>query len=148
MTSKYATTANELNARLDNSAKTQLVGKDYGFPIEGQIPITFQRLPTGAIANFNPYYQYTELVSGTAISLSNAQLLNCINRELTFKCNDPGAATTLTLVGGALFNGGAGLDVATFDAANESVLVIFVTAPLSGSVPRVHVKSLRNVVLS
>lgn len=148
MTSKYATNAKELNARLDNSAKPQLVEKTYGYPVEGQIPFTFQRLPTGAIADFDPYYQYTELVSGTAISLSNAQLLNCVGRRLVFKCNDPGAATTLTLVGGALFNGGAGLDVATFDAVNESVLSIFVTAPLSGSVPRVHVEFLRNVVLS
>jgi len=148
MTSKYATNSQETTARLDGAFKYPMVDKNYGLPVEGQIPFTYQLLPTGAIANFNPYYQYTEIVAGTAISLSNAQLLNCVGRELVFKCNSPGASTTLTLVGGALFNGGAGLDVATFDAANESILVIFVTAPASGSIPRVHVKSLRNVVLS
>lgn len=148
MTSKYATNARELTQIRSGTTKELLVDKAEGTLVEGALPFTFQVLPTGAIANFNPYYAYTELVAGTAISLSNAQLTNCIGRELTFKCNSPGAATTLTLVGGALFNGGAGLDVATFDAANESILVIYVTAPLSGSVPRVHVKLLRNVVLS
>ena len=148
MTSKYATNARELSQTRSGTTKELLVDKADGTFVEGAVPFTFQILPTGAIANFNPYYAFTELVAGTAISLSNAQLLNCVGRELVFKCNTPGAATTLTLVGGALFNGGAGLDVATFDAANESILVIYVTAPSSGSVPRVHVKSLRNVVLS
>lgn len=148
MTSKYATNSLEQTAVLKGTAKPLLVDKSDGTLVEGAVPFTYQLLPTGAIANFNPYYAYTELVAGTAISLSNAQLLNCVGRELVFKCNNPGASTTLTLVGGALFNGGAGLDVATFDASNESILVIFVTPPSSGSIPRVHVKSSRNVVLS
>ncbi len=148
MTSKYSTGAREQTQIISGTTKPQLVDKETGTLVEGAIPFTYQLLPTGAIANFNPYYAYTELIAGTAISLSNAQLLNCVNRELVFKCNTFGAATTLTLVGGALFNGGAGLDVATFDAAAESVLVIFVTAPLSGSIPRVHVKSARNIVFS
>lgn len=148
MTSKYATNSREQTQIVAGTVKPQLIDKNDGTLVEGAIPFTFQRLPTGAVTTFNPYYAYTELVSGTAIALTAAQLTNCIGRELTFKCNDPGAATTLTLPAGALFNGGAGLDVATFDAANESILVIFVTPPLSGAIPRVHVKSLRNVVLS
>lgn len=148
MTSRFATNAREQDQIVAGTVKSQLVDKNDGTLVEGAIPFTFQRLPTGAIANFNPYYAVTELVAGTAIALTAAQLTNCIGRELVFKCNNPGAATTLTLPAGALFNDGAGLDVATFDAVNESVLVIFVTPPLSGAIPRVHVKSLRNVVLS
>lgn len=148
MTSKFATNSREQTQIVAGTVKPQLVDKSTGTLVEGAIPFTYQLLPTGAVTTFNPYYAYTELVAGTAISLSNAQLLNCVGRELVFKCNNPGASTTLTLVGGALFNGGAGLDVATFDAANESILVIFVTAPASGSIPRVHVKSSRNIVFS
>lgn len=144
MTSQYATNSREIAARLNHTTTSQQVERGTLFPIEGQIPITYQSLPTGPITNFDPYFEYTQLVAGTAITLTNAQLLNCVNRELTFKCNTPGAATTLTLAGGAVFNQGA-TTVATFDAVNESVLVIFVTAPVAGGIPLVHVKSSRNV---
>lgn len=147
MTSQYATNSREIDARLNHTSTAQQVERATLFPIEGQIPITYQVLPTGAVANFDPYYQYTRVVAGTAITLTNAQLLNCVNRELTFKCNTPGAATTLTLAGGAVFNQGATV-AATFDAASESVLVIFVTAPIAGGIPLVHVKSSRNVTFA
>jgi len=147
MTSRYATNAREYTQRLANSTKSQQVDINDGTPVEGAIPFTYQLLPTGAIANFNPYFQYSRLVAGSAITLSNAILLNCIGRELTFKCNTPGAATTLTLAGGAVFNQGA-TTVATFDAASESVLVIFVTPPIAGAIPLVHVKSSRNVTFA